>query len=66
MAANQPVSASSAFKRPDKVRRISSECMLLSNRECPSELVARQLSAKQAFLLAPVSLQLSIFARDDI
>jgi putative AlgH/UPF0301 family transcriptional regulator len=29
---------------------------------CPSLLVAKQLKAKQEFLLAPGSLQLSIFA----
>ena len=66
IAANQPVSLSSALKRPDNVRSISSEWMLFSNRVWPSELVARQLRAKQAFLLAPVSSQLNIFAREEI
>lgn len=65
MAANQPVSLSSALSNSDKVRKISSECMLFNNLVWPSVFVARQLRAKHAFLLAPVSLQLNILASED-
>ena len=39
--------------------------LTLSSRVWPSLLVARQLSAKQAFLLAPASLQHNILANND-
>lgn len=66
MAANQPVSLSSAFNRLVRVLMTSSECRLLRILVWPSGFVARQLNAKHAFLLAPVSSQHNIFAKADI
>ena len=66
MAANQPVSLSWALSSWARVRRTSSECTFCSRRLWPSRLVARQLRAKQAFLLAPASSQLSILAKEEI
>lgn len=66
MAANQPVSLSSAFNKLVRVLMTSSEWRLLRILVWPSGFVARQLKAKHAFLLAPVSSQHNIFAKADI
>lgn len=65
IAANHPVSLSSALRSSESVRKILSEWIFFKSLAWPSAFVARQLRAKQAFLLAPVSSQLNIFARED-
>ncbi len=66
MAANHPVSPSSEDKSSDSICNTLSDWPFLSNRAWPSLLVARQLSAKHAFLLAPGSEQHSILANREI
>ena len=60
MAANQPVSKSSEVSSCARVVIILAHMELLSSFSCPSLLAARQLIAKQAFLLAPLSSEQSM------
>ena len=55
IAANQPVSKSWSDSRVASVFITLSHIVLSSNFSCPSGLAAKQLIAKQAFLLEPLS-----------
>ena len=66
IAANHPVSLSVLANNVDSVDKTSEACVFLSRRVCPSRLVARQLRAKHAFLLAPASLHTNMRANVEI
>jgi len=60
MAANHPVSRSEEFRSCTNVNIILSHKEWLINLSWPSALEAKQLIAKQAFLLEPVSFEHSM------